>query len=200
MKKIRSHCISDFYYFPVQYFPCSRDKLDKVQDRHIYNSYYSGKYLDRIAFPVGGIGAGMFCLEGTGAISHMSVRNSPDVLMSHVCLQPFHLKVKNGTKVLEGQVPDWKKFGATKFSKWITWTSYGLPRFENTRFIARFPFASIELHDNDIPLEVLITGWSPFIPTDEDNSSLPAGALNTPSGIQVLQKLRLYFRTIRGIS
>ncbi len=42
-----------------------------------YNTPYTGEYLHRLAFPVGGIGAGMFCMEGTGAISHMSVRNQP---------------------------------------------------------------------------------------------------------------------------
>ena len=41
---------------------------DIKSDKHEYNGYYSGKNLDRIAFPVGGMGAGMFCLEGTGAI------------------------------------------------------------------------------------------------------------------------------------
>src|ERR1700709_1461562 len=44
-----------------------------------YNSPYTGEYLNRVAFPIGGLGAGMFCLEGTGAISHMSVRNKPEV-------------------------------------------------------------------------------------------------------------------------
>ena len=28
-----------------------------------------------------------------------------------------------------------------------------------------------------MPLEARITGWSPFIPTDADNSSLPVGVL-----------------------
>ncbi len=53
----------------------------------------------------------------------------------------------------------------------------GFPRFQNTRFTARFPFAFIEMQDDDIPLEIKLTGWSPFIPTDADNSSLPVGAL-----------------------
>ncbi|MBN2308040.1 MAG: hypothetical protein JXR94_03665, partial [Candidatus Hydrogenedentes bacterium] len=39
-----------------------------------YNGPYSGANLNRVAFPVGGIGAGMFCIEGTGAISHVSFR------------------------------------------------------------------------------------------------------------------------------
>lgn len=56
-------------------------------------------------------------------------------------------------------------------------TSWGLPRFENASFSSRFPFASIRLSDKDIPLNVELRGWSPFIPTDQDNSSLPVGAL-----------------------
>jgi len=46
----------------------------------MFNTIYEGEYLNRVAFPIGGIGAGMVCLEGTGAISHVSVRNKPDVL------------------------------------------------------------------------------------------------------------------------
>src|SRR5579871_1648825 len=44
-----------------------------------YNTRYTGEYLNRIAFPIGGLGAGMFCLEGTGALSHLSIRNHPEV-------------------------------------------------------------------------------------------------------------------------
>src|SRR5687767_754301 len=44
-----------------------------------YNGTYENEFLRRVAFPIGGLGAGMFCLEGTGAISHMSVRSKPDV-------------------------------------------------------------------------------------------------------------------------
>ena len=33
-----------------------------------FNGPYSGKNLDRIAFPIGGMGAGMYCLEGTGCL------------------------------------------------------------------------------------------------------------------------------------
>src|SRR3989337_4000585 len=44
-----------------------------------YNGIYKDEFLKRVAFPIGGLGAGMFCMEGVGAISHMSVRNKPDV-------------------------------------------------------------------------------------------------------------------------
>src|SRR5262245_11412283 len=44
-----------------------------------YNGVYEGSRLNRVAFPMGGIGAGMICLEGTGAFSQVSIRNRPDV-------------------------------------------------------------------------------------------------------------------------
>src|SRR5208282_1432472 len=42
-------------------------------------SSFSGEQLDQIAFPMGGIGAGMICLEGTGSLTNVSVRNQPMV-------------------------------------------------------------------------------------------------------------------------
>lgn len=144
-----------------------------------YDSHFDAGHLDRIAFPIGGMGAGMFCLEGTGAISHMSVRNRPDLFNEPCIFATIHVKgVENGTKVVEGPVPDWKKFGNHGNGTGSAGATYGLPRFaEAESFEARFPFATVRLKDKTMPLSAQITGWSPFIPGDEDNSGLPAGAL-----------------------
>ena len=56
-------------------------------------------------------------------------------------------------------------------------TTWGLPRFEKGTFSTRFPFAEINLSDKDMPLDVNLIAWNPFIPNDEDNSGLPAGGL-----------------------
>ncbi len=161
------------------FFSCQMNNPSaKVEKGHDYNGSYTGKYLDHIAFPIGGIGAGMFCLEGTGSISNMSVRNHPDVFSEPCIFAAISVKgLENGTKVLEGMVPDWKKFGKPGSANGSEGTTYGFPRFANSSFTARFPFAFINLQDNDIPMDVKITGWSPFVPTDADNSSLPAGGL-----------------------
>jgi uncharacterized protein (DUF608 family) len=143
-----------------------------------YNDYYTGSNLNKIAFPIGGIGAGMFCLEGTGAISHVSVRNRPDIFNEPCMFAAISLKdMPNGAKILEGQVPDWKKHGRPNTGNGSSGMSWGLPRFEKARFLARFPFAYIDLEDTDMPLKVQIKGWSPFIPNDADNSSLPVGGI-----------------------
>lgn len=143
-----------------------------------FNGTYRNEYLNRIAFPIGGIGAGMFCLEGTGAISHVSLRNHPDVMNEPYAFAAIYVKgCPSGAKVLEGQVPAWKLFGPVQSGLGRGDKTYGLPRFEEAVFQARFPFATVDLSDKDLPLEAKITGWSPFIPTDADNSSLPAGVL-----------------------
>ncbi|WP_288861708.1 GH116 family glycosyl hydrolase [uncultured Bacteroides sp.] len=143
-----------------------------------FNGKYQKEYLDKIAFPIGGIGAGMFCLEGTGAISHVSLRHYPDVMNEPYTFAAIYVKgVENGAKVLEGQVPTWKLFGPAQSGLGRGDKTYGLPRFEEAVFQARFPFATIDLRDKDMPLVAKITGWSPFIPTDADNSTLPVGVL-----------------------
>lgn len=153
------------------------EKGTTFPEGHQFNSYYSGENLDRISFPVGGIGAGMFCMDGTGSISNLSVRNKPELFNEPVCFAAISVKgYDKGAKVLEAMVPDWKIFGPAGTGLGAPGKLYGLPRFENGRFLARFPFASLDLADDDIPLDVTVTGWSPFIPGDEDNSSLPAGA------------------------
>lgn len=139
-----------------------------------FNGKYQKEYLDKIAFPIGGIGAGMFCLEGTG----VSLRHHPDVMNEPYTFAAIYVKgVENGAKVLEGQVPTWKWFGPAQSGLGRGDKTYGLPRFEEAVFQTRFPFATIDLRDKDMPLVAKITGWSPFIPTDADNSSLPVGVL-----------------------
>ncbi len=80
-------------------------------------------------------------------------------------------------RVLEGPVPDWKKFGQPDAAIGDPGRTWGLARFKEASFAANFPFAEVYLQDTHLALAVTITGWSPFIPTDADNSSLPVGGL-----------------------
>ena len=143
-----------------------------------FNSAYAGEFLNQVAFPMGGIGAGMICLEGTGALSHVSLRNHPEVFNEPCVFAAVAVKGKvNQARVLEGQVPGRKLFGPPGTGNGAGGTTYGLPRFTAAGFATRFPFGSVNLSDTTFPLEAEITGWSPFEPGDADNSSLPVAAL-----------------------
>ena len=150
----------------------------KGTGRRAYNGPYEGAHLNRPAFPIGGIGAGMFCLEGTGAISHVSLRNQIQFFNEPCAFAAITVKgAAPVARVLEGPVPGWKLFGAAGTGNGASGASYGLPRFGRASFLARFPFATVTLEDPAVPLEVALTGWSPFIPGDSADSSLPVGAL-----------------------
>ena len=144
--------------------------MEEVRD---YNEKYTGEYTSRIAFPIGGLGTGMFCVEGSGAISNMNIRHKTEMLNEPTMFAGLYLKgVDNGSIVVEGQVPDWKKFGQPQSTKGYGGT-WGLPRFKDCDFEVKFPFAKLRMSDDELKMDVTMKVWNPFIPTDENNSGLP---------------------------
>jgi len=139
---------------------------------------FENEALSRVAYPLGGIGAGMICLEGTGALSNVSIRNRPDLFNEPCVFAAIALPGSRATaRVLEGPVPGWKIFGMPNSGLGEGDHTYGFPRFGNASFAARFPFGTVSLSDPDLPVTVELTGWSPFTPGDANNSSLPMMAL-----------------------
>ncbi len=146
---------------------------------HTFNGAYTEDHLDRIAFPLGGLGAGMICIEGTGAFSHASLAHKPEMFNEPMIFGALHTRQagQRAGRVLEGRVPMWKVFGPSGAGNGGAGRHYGFPRFAQSVFEARVPFARIDLADADVPLDVSLTGWSPFVPGDADASSLPVAAV-----------------------
>jgi hypothetical protein len=141
-----------------------------------FNTDYTGEYTSQIGFPMGGIGAGMICLAGNGMLTSVSIDNRPLLFCEPNIFAA--LSVGGCSRVIEGPVPWHKIFGTTPGAgNGLAGKNYGLPRFRDCSFASRFPFGTVTLTDNDVPLSVSLTGWSPFIPSCADDSSLPAAAL-----------------------
>jgi len=147
---------------------------------------YQKEQLNRIAFPLGGIGSGMICIEGAGSFSQVSLRHRPQIYREPILFSSLSVKgvagQPNFARVLAGPVPGWK----IMFPWDDLWCSsgdggrgkvYGFPHFEEATFTARFPFAEVGLSDPAFPLRVGITAWNPFIPNDADGSSLPVAGV-----------------------
>ncbi|MBU0716302.1 MAG: hypothetical protein KJ964_13185 [Verrucomicrobia bacterium] len=145
--------------------------------RRSYNGPYQNEYLNQVAFPMGGMGAGMICLEGSGAFSHVSLRHKPEVFNEPLMFAALHVKGVPTARVLEGPVPMRKAFGTPSAGNGLSGRSYGLPRFAKALFTTRFPFGIVRLDDKTMPVKVELTGWSPFVPGDADNASLPVAGL-----------------------
>jgi hypothetical protein len=123
---------------------------------------FEGPHLSRVAFPLGGIGAGMICIEGSGCLSHLSLHHQADVFNEpREVFSALWIKQVETARVLEGPVPSWKKFGlkGPEYAGSASGgggTTYGLPRFAKAAFASRFPFAEITLTDPSLPVEVVL--------------------------------------------
>lgn len=162
-----------FYFLGLCICLCLWASCSSMEEVRDYNEKYTGEYTSRIAFPIGGLGTGMFCVEGSGAISNMNIRHKTEMLNEPTMFAGLYLKgVDNDSIVVEGQVPDWKKFGQPQSTKGYGGT-WGLPRFKDCDFEVKFPFAKLRMSDDELKMDVTMKVWNPFIPTDENNSGLP---------------------------
>jgi hypothetical protein len=135
-------------------------------------------FTDRIAFPLGGMGAGMLCVEGSGALTNVAIHHEPEVGSEPPLFAAIAIRETGFARVLEGPVPAHKLFPSFSLeADAAVQSSWALPRFRHASFRAAFPFAEVSLADEDSPLDVSITAWSPFEPGQEDDCSLPVAGL-----------------------
>lgn len=137
----------------------------------------TGRQLDEIAFPLGGIGTGCVSLGGWGQLRDWEIRNRP---AKGFCVpQSFftlHCAWDGGavTRVLQGPVGGrWSGDGHSLGHG----MGEGLPHFGEVSFDGRFPIATVYLSDQAVPLRVELEAFNPFIPLNEDDSSLPVAVL-----------------------
>lgn len=138
------------------------------------------------AMPMGGIGAGCICLNGHGGLQDFSIRNRPattalpDGHDAHeAAFAVLHIIGKKPvTRILEGPLPPEKVYDQGLQGQGYRHGLYeGLPRFQRSRFRSGYPFGQVALSDPQVPVQVDITGWSPFIPLDDVASGIPCAIL-----------------------
>jgi non-lysosomal glucosylceramidase len=121
---------------------------------------YRGSELDKIGMPVGGICAGQLYLGGDGRLWHWDIFNRTPMTGSEHYANPL--------------VP------AYPFEQGFALEIGGKKRFldkrgfSDIRFRGQYPIATVAYRADDFPLEVTMEAFSPFIPLNTDDSSLPA--------------------------
>ena len=139
---------------------------------------YSGLALKEIAFPLGGIGAGCITLGGWGQLRDWEIKNRPAKGFcpgdSFFVLKARPAGGREVIKVLQG--PPELDYGASGHSA-ARGRGEGLPCFREARFTGEFPVARVELRDRKVPLDVTLEAYSPFIPLNARDSSMPCAVL-----------------------
>lgn len=145
--------------------------------------HYKNEKTRAISFPLGGIGSGSIGLAGNGRLIDWEIFNRPNKNsvngFSHMAV-----KAERGGEVLDARVlqgdldPPYTGQGLVSFRGFgfgpERETLAGVPHFAEHEFIGEFPIASIKFRDAHFPGEVTLTAFNPFIPLNDEDSSIPA--------------------------
>lgn len=146
---------------------------------------YQGAKTKEISFPLGGIGTGCIGLAGNGRLIDWEIFNRPNKGSANG-FSSFAVKAEDENGLIDarflqgdfqppymGQVIRKSDYAGYGFGPDRS-TLAGMPHFENCEFIGRFPFAQLRFEQSTFPLRLSLTAFNPFIPTNEDDSSMPA--------------------------
>lgn len=122
-----------------------------------------GSELKYVGMPIGGIGAGQLYLGGDGRLWHW------DIFNQHIGTGDSHY-----AKPMMPASPL-----AQKFSLKIADKNFSVDRdgFSEVNFRGEYPLGIVNYTDAAVPLAVKLEAFSPFIPLNTDDSSLPATIL-----------------------
>ena len=130
-----------------------------------------------VAFPLGGIGTGTVSLGGRGELRDWEIFNRPAkrriLPYSFVALWAKPEGGSATVRVVEGppQPPfrGWEGFARH--------SAQGLPHFQCARFTATYPMAHVDFEDASLPVTISLDAFTPFVPLNVDDSSLPVAVL-----------------------
>ena len=140
---------------------------------------YKGNERTEIRFPIGGIGTGCIGLDGAGRFREWEIFNRPNKGdmngFSH-----FGIKAEQNGKTIDARVMnadhvgplmgEGRGYGFGIQRSFLT----GVPHFKDSIFHGEFPFAEVEFVDDTFPGKVKLSAFNPFIPSNEDDSGIPA--------------------------
>jgi uncharacterized protein (DUF608 family) len=128
-------------------------------------------------FLLGGIGTGNISLDQNARLCDFELWNTPNkgfrCPYTFFAVRAEDSEGKVYAKALESQL-------AAPFDHshgMHAWELGGLSRFECSEMTGDFPFANYVLKDSSMPLEAEIEAFTPLIPLNTDDSSLPAAVL-----------------------
>ncbi len=143
---------------------------------------YDQNHIQKIALPIGGIGTGTVSLSGRGALVDWEIMNRPGKGFSTVLHSndaPFfaiHVENADGEKHTKGL------FGPLYYYEYEHMEGrpvdhHGIPRFGGASFETAYPFGTVHLWDDKMPVSVRIKAFNPLIPGDADKSGIPIAVL-----------------------
>lgn len=143
-------------------------------------AYTAPKALEHIGMPVGGLFAGTVYLGGDGRLWYWNIRNDDGegVLRRRVDYRGHSLRMRDGANYMvpaERSYPFEQNFALRINDELRTLDADG---FKEVSFLGQYPIGEVSYQDPDCPLEVQLSAFSPFIPHNTADSSLPVTVMS----------------------
>ncbi len=145
---------------------------------------FTGENLRAVAMPLGGIGTGSLALCGDGSLRQWQLCNN----VNHLAFVPHSFFAVRAQRQGQPAVARVLQSGALYHEEFAPIPSVNdyvipeeckrllevLPGVQATEFVGEYPTASVRYLDEALPVEVMLTAYSPFCPLDAQTSGLPA--------------------------
>lgn len=133
---------------------------------------YSGE-AEAAAFLLGGIGTGNVSIGSRGDFRDWEIFNHPGkgATLPNTYFSIFAQSEGEEpvVKVLESKLnPPY-----TRAHGYPPGTAAGLPRMEKSTLRGEYPFVSVQFEDKDLPVDVKLEAFTPFVPLNSDDSGIP---------------------------
>ena len=160
-------------------------KLDPAWVRSLFErgekqTYSSPKALDNIGMPVGGLFAGTVYLSGDGRLWLWDIfnRDQEGICPRPVSYKGQKLRPRDGSNYVEPAKiysPFEQGFGLRLDNDGSTEDiPLNAEGFEKVTFNGQYPMATVNYESSRLPVKATLKAYSPFIPLNLDDSSLPA--------------------------
>jgi uncharacterized protein (DUF608 family) len=135
---------------------------------------FRGPGLENIGMPVGGICCGQVYLGGDGKLWHWDVFNRPQTSNFCDCNGPNYATPPKPISPISQGFAIKVTSGANSQTRALDATGFKL---EHIAFKGQYPIGFVEYADPALPVKVSLAAFSPFIPLNVPDSSLPATLL-----------------------
>ncbi len=139
---------------------------------------YEGEYLGAISIPIGGIGAGCIQLDGKCRLAIWQIFNN----FKHISIPHSFFAVRIKTETAGPVVRAMQTEPIGPFSA-----------VSALRFSGEYPFAWYDFLDPELPIKVSLEAYSPFIPLNARDSSIPCAIFNLTAENNSSQKCDISF-------
>jgi non-lysosomal glucosylceramidase len=160
-----------------QHKQVDRPAQEPTKEEIAFPRVFTGKQLQMLAFPLGGVGAGGVALGGRGQLRDWQIFNKPN--QGGSLSQAFpSIWIQSGSAQPVARVLEARILAPYEGQNGLDANSCpGLSRIETVTFTGAYPLAHLQFQDASLPVSIALDAFSPFIPHDPDASGLPVAIL-----------------------